>query len=1006
MNQVLRKNSKLLLLIVMILTAAFMMYGCSGDTGATGAQGPAGEPGSNAGTVNGTVNGPAGTGLAGVTVSNNLTSDTATTDGSGNFSIALPIGTYTLTFSKSGYTSATKDVNVAAAGTSSVVAVTLSESASGLPSVAISTDKNEVGFGNTVNLTATVTPGSNGGTVAKYAWSITPPSAGSAQGLGKIVGATDGPTAVVQTPLMHDPVKFRGAFDGTVTTINGHIYQTEPYDYEPETDLLGNPAPAGTIVTADGNFVAAFVPENRIGILPLMADTRAAVTPNLKVTDSLGGVVSVGMPATQPLYATGVQPGVKDVPIGQPCYVNSGHDGGSSWTLTAPAGSKATLSSATDRFPFFVPDMVGAYTLTEGANSMVIYAGNFVGVVANSSSAASYTSKQFDLNNPEDADKAGMWYTAPATGTLVTFDNTWPVVVPDGGCLACHFNNAVINGLTAYNKFTPWTQTAHATFFARGIDGITSNSGSCLTCHTTGYDLSLLANNGGFDDVAAANGWVYPSNRVSGNWGKIFDDPKTARVGKLSNIQCENCHGPQDTGAAGAHISGLKGGTSGAAGGTRVSYGAEDCGVCHASGTGHHNYSEWVRSLNPGIPGPAVQIVVPGVEPFTVNTVAGDEGHGHSKIAQIDATGYSGHARSTDTKCSICHTAEGFAAYVNQLKQFSSANNDAAGVLSPKYVPDSFQSDGKTVVWTKDNAHSQTCNACHDPHDDTNPNQLRIYDSAPMTIVGVGVTGLGKGAICTLCHNSRNGLKTDNTTFLHEDDDAYALTVIDTPHDNTQAEVLLGRDAFFMEGQLPMLSKHANVKDTCVGCHMTLNPAKHLSHGASAGSGHQFFINDGDRPDLCSNCHGTGDSVTGQGLVANTQNQFAALSAAMGPAMKAQLPAGTIFVGSSHTPVSTAAVTSVNFNNTAANPLALTAAGASSFYFYNGTTLLASGNCSQITSDAAGKNPIFGPASKFRKAVWNYQLIGKDYSYGVHNPSFVTTVLAQTIAAINNPNLH
>jgi hypothetical protein len=999
MNKVFMTKSKSLVLIIMILTALSMMYGCSGDTGA---QGPAG---SNRGTVSGTVMGPDGSGLAGVTVSNNITSDTATTDSTGHFSISLPIGTYTLSFKMNGYNTATAPVTVAAAGaSSSVPAVTLSESASGLPSVAMTSDANEVGFGNTVNLTATVTPGSNGGTVASYKWTVVPPSAGSAQGLGHIVGA--GSTAVLTMPLMNDPVNFRGAFDGTVTTIGGQIYQTEPYDYKPTVDLLGNPAPAGTIVPADGNFVAKFVPENRFGVLPLLADTRAAVTPQLVVTDSLGGTVTVRMPATQPLYATGVQPGVKDVAIGEPVYVNSGHDGGSAWTLTKPTGSQAALSSTTDRYPFFVPDVVGAYTLTEGANSMVIYAGNFVGVVANSSSAASYTTKIFDLNNPEDKDKAGMWYDTSNTAywpngpTGSTTYTNWPVVVPDSGCTTCHFNNVVVNGLTAPDTFTPWALTAHATFFARGIDGITSNYGSCLTCHTVGYDLSFLANNGGFDDAAAANGFVYPASRVAGNWGKIFANAASAKAGKLSNIQCENCHGPQDTGTQSAHISGLAGGTSGAAGGTRVNFASEVCGVCHASGTGHHNYSEWLRSVNPGQPGPEVTInPTPFTPSFTVATVAGVTGHGHSNLNQFDATGYSGHARSTDVSCSRCHTAEGFAAYVDQLSGFDpNSNPAAAGNLS-----------ASAIVWTKDNVHTQTCTACHDPHDDSNPNQLRVYDSVPMTIVGVGASGLGKGVICILCHNSRNGTKPDGTTFLHEDTDPYAITVFDTPHDNTQGEVLLGRDAFFMTGSIPLLSKHANVKDSCVGCHMTLNPAKHLSHGASAGSGHQFFINDGDRPDLCANCHGSGDAVTGQGLVAQTQNQFAQLSSTMGPAMLFQLlntnlgiVGGTIYVGSNHTAIAIASITAISFNNTAADPTKLTAAGASSFYFYTGgAAAAASGGLSTITLDAAGTTPVFSTNGIFRKAVWNYQLIGKDYSYGIHNPSFATAVMSNTIAKIN-----
>ncbi len=1040
---------KLSILVSLLIIVAFALTGCGGNDGAqgpAGANGANGAPGSNTGTLTGTVNGPSGTGLAGVKVSNNITADTATTDSTGKFSLSLPLGTYTLTFTLNGYTTATAAANVVSAGNSSSVSVvTLSQSASGQPSVVVTTDSNEVGFGKTMNLKATVTPGSNGGTVTKYVWSIIPPAAGSDQGLGSIVVGADPTTAVVTTPVMHDPVTFRGSYDGTVTTIGGHIYQTFPSDSMPTTDLLGNPAPAGTIVPADGNFVASSWDnvnnayyDNRFGVLPVTADTRGTISPKLVVTDSLGGTVTATMPAAA-LYAAGVATGVKDVALFQPVYVISGHAGPYAWTLTAPAGSKAALSSATAQNPFFVPDVKGAYTVKEGANTMVIYAGTYVGVIANGSSAAAYTTKTFNLNNPDDADKSGMWYDTtvtaywPAGATSATYKN-WPVVVPDSACTTCHSNNVVVNGLTAPDKFTPWALTAHATFFARGIDGITGNSGSCLTCHTVGYDVSKIAANGGFDDVAAANNWIYPANRVSGNWGSLFTTASTQAVARLSNIQCENCHGPQDTGSASAHISGLAGGTSGAVGGTRVTYSSEDCAVCHASGTGHHNYSEWLASKNPGLPGPLVTITAAGstvgtTTTFSVATVAGNAGSGHSKIAQLDITGQSGHAQSTSTSCSRCHTAEGFAAYAKQLMQYKSQSQvpSTSGQLQNAYVPLSVKADNVTVVWTKDNAHSQTCNACHDPHDDSNPNQLRLYDSIPMTIVGAGVTGMGKGAICMACHNSRNGVACDaahapgpngvcltgsvqsGPTFLHEDEDAVAKTYLDTPHDNTQAEVLLGRDAFFMAGTLPMLSKHANVKDSCVGCHMTLNPAMHLSHGAPAGSGHQFYINDGDRPDLCANCHGTGtgDKVTGQGVVANVQNQFAQLAAAMGPAMMAQLPAGTIYVGSTHVAVPVASVATVTFDNTASTPSLLTKGGGSTFYFYNAAgTLISSGGLTAITSDAAGLVPVFGPNSKFKKAVWNYQLIGKDYSYGIHNPTFATTVLDKTTTAIKDPTVH
>ena len=365
-----------------------------------------------------------------------------------------------------------------------------------------------------------------------------------------------------------------------------------------------------------------------------------------------------------------------------------------------------------------------------------------------------------------------------------------------------------------------------------------------MTCHTVGSD-GVTVGNGGYDDAVAPTGFNYA--KKIGAWGALSSNPAYSTVARVANIQCENCHGAQGSGTSGASSghrtagSGLNGNGQ-SINAVRVSYSSDDCGVCHSSGTGHHNYSEW-NTLNP------------------------DSGNGHSKIAQIDATGYTGHAQSTNGSCARCHTAQGFVQYVDQL---ATGN---AGTLP-----------ASVITWTKDNAQPQTCVACHDPHDVSNPNQIRIYNSIQNTMAGFGVDGVGKGALCMACHNNRNGiqcasaptttgaclanggaLSATGVTFLHEDNDAYAPTALDSMHDASQAEVLMGRDFFFMGNSLPMLSKHANVEDTCVGCHMALNPQTHSSHGTPAVSGHVFYIKDADVPTLCANCHGNG-TVNGEAL--------------------------------------------------------------------------------------------------------------------------------------------
>jgi len=107
-----------------------------------------------------------------------------------------------------------------------------------------------------------------------------------------------------------------------------------------------------------------------------------------------------------------------------------------------------------------------------------------------------------------------------------------------------------------------------------------------FSCHTVGYDLNPAAVNGGFDDVAAQLGWTFPTVLTNGNWAALPDPLKN-----LSNIQCENCHGP---GSEHFYSDGILGNTNRIA----VSFNEGDCGQCHDSGDHHKNNSEWANSMH------------------------------------------------------------------------------------------------------------------------------------------------------------------------------------------------------------------------------------------------------------------------------------------------------------------------------------------------------------------------------------------------------------------------
>lgn len=100
-------------------------------------------------------------------------------------------------------------------------------------------------------------------------------------------------------------------------------------------------------------------------------------------------------------------------------------------------------------------------------------------------------------------------------------------------CIDCH-----------EERVAEWAETGHADMFIRAIDGVLSDhySADCITCHTTGFNNRPEAVNGGFDDIAAEQGWVFPDELTEGNWDAMVE--QFPDVAGLANIQCESCHGP------------------------------------------------------------------------------------------------------------------------------------------------------------------------------------------------------------------------------------------------------------------------------------------------------------------------------------------------------------------------------------------------------------------------------------------------------------------------------
>ena len=340
------------------------------------------------------------------------------------------------------------------------------------------------------------------------------------------------------------------------------------------------------------------------------------------------------------------------------------------------------------------------------------------------------------------------------------------------------------NGAIAPDQFASWAQTGHAEIFTSNLNTSTHYGEDCFACHTVGYDPDV--ENGGIDDAVDYTDFLDAGliNHPDENWTTVLADfPATAQ---LANAQCENCHGPQNSDAHTIRA-------------PRNSISSDVCAVCHGEPLRHGRFQQWQLS-----------------------------GHANYELA-IDE-GESG-------SCARCHTGNGFLAWLPALLEEDPATDPLNDV---------------DVTWTAEEIHPQTCVVCHDPHSigtttgsDTNAT-VWISGNTPPLIGGFTATGVGRGAICMTCHNSRRGLRNDDTFAETRVTDAARA-----PHGSAQTDVLMGENAYFVE--VGVRGSHSFVEDTCVNCHMEQTPPPDLLSYDEGGTNHTFFA----AADICARCHDT-----------------------------------------------------------------------------------------------------------------------------------------------------
>lgn len=632
-----------------------------------------------------------------------------------------------------------------------------------------------------------------------------------------------------------------------------------------------------------------------VGINPFALENAGLVELEVAVTTSSGvytadGEVHTGLPWKP-------SAGIRTVPLGVPILLHGKEQASYDWSLMRPAGSAAVLNDPAGQSPDFTPDVAGIYTVTvtdQGAGAPVeleIFVGNWRGIIIG----------QDAEGNP----------------------------ISETTCTGCHTNLGA-------DQFTPWSQTGHARILQQNLDTSTHYGPQCFSCHSVGYDLDAV--NGGMDDAPDYLAFLDSGliNNPGDNWTAMLAAfPVAAR---LSNVQCESCHGPQW---------GLTGVTIGSHGplnpeGTpRMSLSADVCATCHGEPLRHARFQQWQLS-----------------------------GHANYDVA-IDE-GDSG-------SCSRCHTANGFLAWLPIL------TGDEPG--DPL--------DDIEVTWSIDEVHPQTCVTCHDPHmagtmsGNDNDATVRISGQTPPLIAGFTAFGVGRGAICMTCHNSRRGLRNDSVW------DDYAMTseAARAPHGSAQTDMLMGQNAYLVTAGIR--GGHSFVTDTCTQCHMERTPPPDILSYNNSGTNHTFYA----RLDICSECHG--DAVEGEFIQEGVQQTLDFLQDRIEDAIVGLFD-DQIALGNSIDLNGAAMVTDVD--DIAEVIFSEFRGGQAITVVFLDQTTVGPVRMSDVDVRDAGMANL-GQVYDFAdealpKAGWNWALVTNDGSLGVHNPTFAFTALDAAIAAL------
>jgi len=311
--------------------------------------------------------------------------------------------------------------------------------------------------------------------------------------------------------------------------------------------------------------------------------------------------------------------------------------------------------------------------------------------------------------------------------------------------------------------------------------------------------------------------------------------------------------------------------------------------------------------------------------------------------------------------CGRCHAEQGYLAWLPQLQRGN------PGLITK---PDGAAADVPFLVslgLSRRAVQPVTCATCHQPDF-----KLRQVGQTPLLPAGFRAIGVGLGAQCMTCHNSRNGAIVWNAP----DPGRYTA-----PHTASQADVIMGKNVFYVDYGSNFISPHATfIGDSCVTCHVRMSKEPHT------------FKAD---PNACSRCHGPDMTAS------RVQNGARTLIHELEAAIEARIMANRSRI---HTVRVWNPTVYAYVDTVTVDPATITKVELAEIAGQQGVTLhLSTGRriSTQIGElrDGQGR-PSFATSDPVIKAGWNFWLLEGDGSWGVHNPRFVRQVVNATLDAL------